>query len=152
MSESDTPRSTPATGSAEPAQPAAQTTAELLSDRYGRAPKASRGPVFALIAFVVVGTLFLAWTTIANAQGAVEWKDVGFEVTSSEEVEVTFDVIMKPGMTATCNVEALNTGYAQVGARTVEVGPNDTQTTRYTATVVTSEEATTGLVNVCDPA
>lgn len=127
-------------------------TAALLADRYGRAPRPSRLPSIALIAFVVVGTAFLAWTTLANADGAVEWKDVGFDVVSSEEVDVTFDVTMEPGSTAVCSIDALNEGYAQVGTRTVTLGPSDSRTTRYTATVGTSEEATTGLVQVCDPA
>ncbi|SDS24515.1 protein of unknown function [Paraoerskovia marina] len=136
--------------SAADAGPTSVDTAALLADRYGRAPKPSRKPLIFVIVFVVVGTFFLAWTTVENARGSVEWKDVGFDVVSSEQVDVTFDVTMEPGMTATCTLDALNTGYAQVGTRTVNVGPNDARTTRYTATIATSEEATTGLVQVCD--
>jgi hypothetical protein len=50
----------------------------------------------------------------------------------------------------TCTVAALSESYAEVGVRTVEVGPADSATRRVTVTVQTTELAVTGIVETCE--
>ena len=75
---------------------------------------------------------------------------VSFDVRDAEQVDVTFQVHMPPGTTAVCEVEALAPSYAQVGTLDVPVGPSETQTSTYTVTLRTSEEATTAVIESCD--
>ncbi|BDZ42783.1 hypothetical protein GCM10025865_20820 [Paraoerskovia sediminicola] len=139
---------------------AADLTDATLADRYGRTAPRGRGLrvgrrrvsayALAITAFVVLGTAVVGWIAVDNARGAVEWKDVGFSVVSPEQIDITFDVSMAPGTTAVCSIDALSSGYAQVGHLEVPVGPNATADARYTVSVATSQEATTAVIDTCD--
>lgn len=138
----------------EPQQPAVPT------DRYGAARPAGgagsrRGPlgrgaraaVAAVLAAAVAAT---AWFAILQQRSdPVAYDVVGFDVLGPEEVEVTFQVHMPVGTTATCTVEALAPSYAQVGALDVPVGPAESRTSAYVVTVGTSQEATSAVVAGC---
>ena len=63
---------------------------------------------------------------------------------------MTFEVTKPRESTVTCTVTALSESYAQVGVRTVEVGPSDAATRRVTVTVQTTELAVTGTVESCE--
>lgn len=82
----------------------------------------------------------------------MRFKDFGYTVVSPERVDVTFEVYMDPGTTATCTLDALAESYAQVGTVDVTVGPVEVTESRYTVSVATSELATTGIVQSCRPA
>jgi len=104
----------------------------------------------------VVGLAVVVWIGLAMAGKPVSYKDVGFKVNGSQSVDVTFEVTKPKESTVTCTLTALSESYAEVGVRTVEVGPADTATRRVTATVQTTELAVTGIVDSCalveDPA
>lgn len=160
------------TGTAHPQAPAPS-----LAERYGRArpgsqqaaaptvgddpwdeadgvrprPKLSVGARIAVVLALAAGVAIAAWFTIVDTQrDPVTFTDVGFSVTSPEEVDVTFDVSMPPGTEAVCTVTALSRTFAEVGAVDVEVGPDAARTTRHTVTIATTELATTGVVDHCD--
>ncbi|MFI6427451.1 DUF4307 domain-containing protein [Promicromonospora sp. NPDC050880] len=163
-----------APSSATPPRPPAQTPD--LAERYGRSrpgprradlprdedpwdesddvrprPKLSVGARIAVGAALAAGVAIAAWFTIVDTQrDPVTFTDVGFSVTSAEEVDVTFDVSMPPGTEAVCTVTALSKNFAEVGAIDVEVGPDDARTTRHTVTIATTELATTGVVDHCE--
>jgi Domain of unknown function (DUF4307) len=101
----------------------------------------------ALAALVVA---VVAWVGGAALQDPVQWKSVGFDVTNASSTEVTFDVTKAHDATATCRVRALSQSFGEVGVRTVEVGPADTDTVRVTVTVPTAELAVSGQVQGCD--
>ncbi len=63
---------------------------------------------------------------------------------------MTFEVTKPKEATVTCTVTALSESYAEVGVRTVEVGPADAATRRVTVTVQTTELAVTGVVDSCE--
>ncbi|GII99240.1 uncharacterized protein DUF4307 [Sediminihabitans luteus] len=154
-------RSTPDPETTDQHAPGAEAPAPALpAGRYGVAPGSRPGLrvgrrvvswyAVAITVFCVLGTAVVAWIAVDNATGSVEWKGYGFEVVSPEQVDVTFDVTMEPGSVATCTIDAMNPSFAQVGSIDVTVGPNEARTARYTVSVATSEEATTGNVTVCD--
>ena len=86
---------------------------------------------------------------LGQASTPVRYDDFGFKVISSEQIDVTFQVSMKPGTQAECTIDALAESYAQVGTVDVVVGPSDQLEGRYTVSVATSELATTGIVESC---
>ncbi|MEL7976826.1 DUF4307 domain-containing protein [Isoptericola sp. F-RaC21] len=132
------------------------------ADRYGTRPGRGEGRPdgrrgLGTGAKVAIGVVLAAAVGVAawfsveqNRRDPVTVDVVGFDVRDAEQVEVTFQVHMPPGTTAVCDVEALAQSYAQVGTLEVPVGPSTTQTSTYTVTVRTSEEATTAVVESCD--
>lgn len=121
------------------------------SDDVRPRPKLSVGARVAVGAALAAGVAIAAWFTIVDTRrDPVTFTDVGFSVTSAEEVDVTFDVSMPPGTEAVCTVTALSRNFAEVGAVDVEVGPDEAATTRHTVTIATTELATTGVVDHCD--
>jgi Domain of unknown function (DUF4307) len=119
-------------------------------DRYGRAPsRRARILLIAAVALVVlVAVGWFAWAAYESRSSATG-TDVGFNVLDNASVQVTFDVTKPKDQTATCVVQALDSGFAVVGTSRVQVGPADQSVVRRTATVRTTNRATTGHVTSC---
>ena len=120
--------------------------------RYGPEPtarSARRGRIFLVVA-AVVGVAVVVWIGLGMAGKPVSYKDVGFKVDGSQSVDVTFEVTKPKESTVTCTLTALSESYAEVGVRTVTVGPADEASQRVTATVQTTELAVSGTVDRCD--
>ncbi|MBD3778759.1 MAG: DUF4307 domain-containing protein [Micrococcales bacterium] len=120
--------------------------------RYGRPPTSRRATRAAVAVLAVLGLAVVVWLGVGQARTPVRWDEVGFRVDGPTSTEVTFDVTKDPDATAVCRVQALSEGYAEVGVRTVEVGPAGTRTQRVTATILTAEQAVTAVVESCEPA
>ena len=132
-------------------QPAPGTPARPPAGRYGPEPTAARRrlTVVAIAVLAAVGLAVVVVIGLRYACEPVRHKVVGFDVVDSERVDVTFELSMDPGTTARCTIDALAESYAQVGTLDVTVGPVDTLESRWTATVATSELATTGVIESC---
>lgn len=127
-----------------------------LQDRYGTAKQRKPLPkgfwyVLSLIA-ALVGGAFVLWVQLhANDQPTA--RDVGFSLTSSDEVKLTFEVSKRPEATAICAVKALNTAGAPVGWKEVAIGPhtdaNGNGISVQTVQVRVLGEATTVTVDTC---
>ncbi|MGF0117827.1 DUF4307 domain-containing protein [Promicromonospora sp. Marseille-Q5078] len=124
------------------------------ADRYGTRPERrglGTGGKVAIGAALAAAVGLAAWFSVEqNRRDPVDVDVVSFDVRDAEQVDVTFQVHMPPGTTAVCEVEALAPSYAQVGTLDVPVGPSETQTSTYTVTLRTSEEATTAVIESCD--
>lgn len=120
--------------------------------RYGPAATphtgARRWIGWAALGVVVAG--LLVWVGIGVVDQPVSWKDVGYHVDDATSVDVTFEVTKPRDDTVSCRVQALSQSFAEVGVRTVEVGPADVATQRVTVTVPTAELAVSGTVASCD--
>lgn len=106
-----------------------------------------------VLALLALGAV--AYAGFGSVFRDVRWQDVGFRLDAGAgepgtAVEVTFEVTVYEGTTATCTVRALNAGYAVVGQVDVpvEVTPQD-RTVRSTATVRVSEPAVSAGVERC---
>jgi hypothetical protein len=135
------------------------------ADRYGasgrsRRPAASPGTAkgLSLWARVAIGAALAAAVALAawfaveqTRRDPVSFDVIGFSVHGPEQVDVTFQVHMPPGTTAVCTVDALAESFAQVGTVDVPVGRSEDRTSQHTVTVRTSEEATSGVVDRCEP-
>lgn len=119
--------------------------------RYGRVPTA-RGRRMVVVAAAVGGALVVAllvWIGADLLRDPVQWRDVGFSVQGPQAVEVTFDVVKDPAVTAVCTVHALSSGFAEVGVIEMTAGPAPARVERHTVTVATAELAVTGIVDGC---
>lgn len=101
-------------------------TSSDLSHRYGKTT--SRRPVplklwYGLTALAVLcGLALVVWIQSADS-GKPVGRDVGFELTSADEVQITFEVSKRAEDTAVCAVKALDTAGAPVGWKEVAIGP-----------------------------
>ncbi|ACZ31648.1 secretion protein HlyD family protein [Xylanimonas cellulosilytica DSM 15894] len=129
------------------------------ADRYGRRPTGpaegrpgglSRGARAAIALALAVAVALTAWFAVAEyRRSPVDADVVSFRVTSSEEIEIDFQVSLPRGTTAVCTVGALSPSFAQVGSLAVPVGPSDTGTVRYTVTVRTTQRADAAVIEGC---
>ena len=124
-----------------------------LADRYGTAPKTvqrRRNGRIALWTLGIAGTIAAGWMGWSMAVGddfAVQ--DYGFSILSPERAEASIIVSKNADITLTCRFTALNTGYAEVGSREVQIGLGKSVQEKFTVELKTSEEATTALLDNC---
>lgn len=121
------------------------------AERYGDLRPAWH-TTLARVLVATLAVLGLAWTAWAGLQAAdrdVRWQDVGFVVLDPGTTQVTFDVSVYEGSTATCTVQALAANYAVVGSRQVQVDVGDRRTVREQVDVLTTSEAVSGQVSGC---
>lgn len=130
----------------------------FAQQRYGHRGTARRRALLTMAAglalFAALG--FIGWVTITHSP-PVSWDDVGYHVLSDGEIEVTFDVSFSRSTPSTrpsaiCSVQALNELRTEVGLRDVRVQAGPGGRVRATATLRTSERATTGVIRSCVPA
>ena len=151
-------RTTPSTPRSEETETHGMTTAPAPAPRppagrSGPEPTARTGARrwgWWVVLGVVAGAA-LVWVAIGVTDEQVTWKDVGYHVDGPTSTDVTFEVTKPTGDTVSCRVQALSQSFAEVGVRTVEVGPADAATQRVTVTVPTAELAVSGTVASCDP-
>lgn len=101
---------------------------------------------FGFAAFVGLSGLWAWW----NADQPVRWQDVGFEISSPTSATVTYDVFLYGDQSATCQLRALNVRFAEVGISTARFDPANGSEQRVTTSIVTTEEATTAVVDYCE--
>ncbi len=131
-------------------EPVPQYDADLIRARYGRVHLVSPKPLIAAAAVVaVVGAGLLVWIGLGLAAPQATSKVISFNVVSSELTTVQFEVTKPIDRTAECTVEALSTGFTQVGVKTVTIGPSQTLTTQVFEEIKTSEIATTVIIDRC---
>jgi hypothetical protein len=123
-------------------------TTDLLRERYGVKPPASKRKM--LLLSVVGVTALTAGVAVITALtfNPVQYQDLSFR-TGPLSTEVEFEVTKDPQSTVVCELQALSEQFAIVGYRVVELGPTQAATNRYTVTINTTHEATTGLVSGC---
>jgi Domain of unknown function (DUF4307) len=93
-----------------------------LANRYGGQKRrlsraAKRGIAAALMA---AGVGFLVWVSSSAASG-VTFKDIGFSTVDATQAEVDFQVTREPGTTVKCAVKALDSKFAVVGWKVVDI-------------------------------
>lgn len=128
---------------------------QMMVDRYGE--KRARKPTparFWIIITAVVVTLAVAWGIwVQTTQDASnpEFQNTGYDLMSSNEVTVSFEVVKKPDATAVCALKAMNASGAPVGWKEVTIGPRDdnAQVTARTEHLFITSAAHTAVVDSC---
>lgn len=124
-----------------------------LDARYGRSPKAKRNNrvivVTVAIAFVAVFTAWLVWGGLLEAPAQFEAKDTGFELVNDSTVTVRWQFNVPENTDARCAVQALNSTFAIVGWKVVDVPASDQRNRALSETIRTTEQAVSGLIYRC---
>ena len=129
------------------------TTPEQLAERYGRTPSSSRRTrrvaIAAAVAFVLVFAAWLWWGGLLGAPAQLDAKDTAHSIISDSEVSVTWQFTVEPNTPARCAVQALNSTFAIVGWKVVDIPASAVQIRSFTETVRTTELAVSGLIYRC---
>ena len=121
------------------------------ADRYGERPSRSRRRVpIVAIAVGLVAAVGLGWVSWGMLQPSAEGEVGVFTAVDDGHVELILEVTRPVGRTAVCTLEAVGTGFGQVGILDVTVEPADTQVSRVHLTMATSQIATIAMVKRCD--
>ncbi|GAA2133457.1 MULTISPECIES: DUF4307 domain-containing protein [Arthrobacter] len=129
-----------------------------LANRYGGQKRAltRKGKRNILIAVLAVGIAFLAWVTTSAATTSVSFKDIGYSTTDATLTEVDFQVTKDPAADAKCAVKAMDSKFAIVGWKVVDIGPNPTDagtdgghTTGHSTQLRTESQAVSAVVDNC---
>lgn len=123
----------------------------LLDDRYGRSRQ--RG-IDRRVGWVLAGAALLTGLAVLlfggwHTSSTLEFRDLSYEVIDAAHVTVDFEVTAPRGSEVACAVEALSPSFATVGWRILELPTSDQRTRRFSETLVTSYEATTGALRSC---
>ncbi|KQR02242.1 hypothetical protein ASF72_11525 [Arthrobacter sp. Leaf141] len=142
-----------------PDQPAPSAPADTsLANRYGAkkqglTPRAKRIIAGAALA---VGIGFMAWVSTSNALGGVTFKDIGYSTPDGTLAEVDFQVTREPGTEVKCSVKALDSKYAVVGWKVVDIPAEATEdssdggrTLAQRVSVRTESLSVSGVVDSC---
>ncbi|GAA1762591.1 hypothetical protein GCM10009712_09110 [Pseudarthrobacter sulfonivorans] len=129
-----------------------------LANRYGGQKRtlprgAKRGIAVAALA---AGVAFMAWVSTSNAVSAVTFKDIGFSTVDATQAEIDFQVTREPGTAVKCAVKALDSKFAVVGWKVVDIplGEADKtadggRTTAQRVAVRTESLSVSGVVDNC---
>lgn len=94
-----------------------------LANRYGgqKRPLSRTAKRGMAVAAVAVGVGFMAWVSTSSAVTAVTFKDVGFSTVDATQAEIDFQVTREPGTAVKCAVKALDSKFAVVGWKVVDI-------------------------------
>lgn len=129
-----------------------------LANRYGGQKRALGGKTKRniVIAALVLAMAFMAWIATSSAQTPVTFKDIGYSTVDETQAEVDYQVTKYPGATAKCAIKAMDSKFAVVGWKVVEIGPNDPKegadggsTTAQRTVLRTESAAVSGVVDSC---
>ncbi|WP_353711617.1 DUF4307 domain-containing protein [Arthrobacter sp. K5] len=132
-----------------------------LANRYGRPKRrlSRKARRWAVIVALAIGMGFLAWVSTSNATASVTFKDIGYRTTDATQAEVDFQVTREPGTAVKCAIKALDSKFAVVGWKVVDIPPADQEAQGQSAdggrtlaqrvVLRTESQAVSGVVDNC---
>jgi hypothetical protein len=128
------------------------TSVSSLDARYGRS-SSKRYRFIGIATAAAFTAVFAAWAVWGGLVGAPNAQfsavDARYTIVNDSAVDVTWEFTAPPGTATRCAVQALNSTFAIVGWKQVDV-PASTRITRVlTERVLTTERAVTGLIYRC---
>ncbi len=140
----------------QPAQPGPADTS--LANRYGAQKRRLTPGAKRIIGgtALAVGIGFLAWVSTSQSLSDVSFKDVGYSTTDATLAEVDFQVTREPGTAVKCAVKALDSKFAVVGWKVVDIPPAEAdgtadggRTVAQRVAVRTESLSVSGVVDSC---
>ncbi|MET3172298.1 UNVERIFIED_ORG: hypothetical protein ABIB52_000122 [Arthrobacter sp. UYCu721] len=140
-------------------QPAVSPPADTsLANRYGSKkqplPRAVKRGI--AVAALAAGVGFMAWVSTSSAASDVTFKDIGFSTIDATAAEVDFQVTREPGTAVKCAVKALDSKFAVVGWKVVDIPPGEAdgtadggRTVSQRVTLRTESLSVSGVVDDC---
>ncbi|WP_347110311.1 DUF4307 domain-containing protein [Paenarthrobacter sp. S56] len=129
-----------------------------LANRYGGQKRGlgRKAKRYIVIGTLVVGIGLAAYVATGSGKPEVSFKDIGYSTVDDTQAEVDYQVIKDPGTTAKCAIKAMDSKFAVVGWKVVEIGPNPPQqdadggrTTAQRTVLATESPAVSGIVDSC---
>ncbi|ASK65114.1 hypothetical protein CFK39_03915 [Brachybacterium avium] len=120
------------------------------ADRYGK-PLVGRRTARVLMA--LAGALFLAAVFYVGVQASstpVRTEVLAYEHVSDDVIAVDFRVTMDPGTEASCTIQALNKGRAQVGFVEAAIPAQDTRRSTHHVEISTQGDAVSAEIINCE--
>lgn len=98
----------------------------------------------------------MAWISTSFSTNNVTFKDVGYSTPDSTQAVIDFQVTKGPDVSVKCAVKALDSKFAVVGWKVVDIGPNSIdagtdsgRTTAHRVVLRTESQAVSGVVDNC---
>lgn len=124
--------------------------ADLIQARYGRLPRRETRTLRILAIVVsIIALVLMLWIGAGFTKDQATSKIISFNVVDPGLTTLHFEVAKPAERTAECVIEALSTGFAQVGVKTVTIGPAEKDSVTLFEEIRTSEVATTAVVDHC---
>ena len=124
-----------------------------LDTRYGRTKRrAGRERRIAWVGGIAIVLVFAAWVVWVGLDGTnatIESRDIGHQIIDDRSAEVSYEISMAPGLSASCALQVQNDAHAIVGWKIVDVAAANRFTRTFTETVQTTELGVTGLIYRC---
>ncbi|MDQ1531567.1 MAG: hypothetical protein QOE37_1672 [Microbacteriaceae bacterium] len=127
--------------------------ASRLDDRYGRAPRQLRrrrlGVAAVVVALLLATAAWAVWTRVGGAASTIDVQTTGYTVHGDRSVTVGWVVSGDAGHRLVCTIEAQDGTQEVLGLKEVVVPVTGAPDRSGTTTVLTTREATTGLIRSC---
>jgi hypothetical protein len=124
-----------------------------LDTRYGRSHRASRRvratAIGAAIAFALVFAAWLWWAGLLAPAAEIGVEVIGYHVDADDRITVRYQVTVDPGTAVQCAVQALDTDFATVGWKVVDIPAAEMHSRRLESVVNTTHRAVSGLIYRC---
>ncbi len=98
----------------------------------------------------------MAWVSTSSAVSGVTFKDIGYSTTDATQTEVDFQVTREPGTAVKCAVKALDSKFAVVGWKVVDIPAGEAdgtadggRTISQRAVLKTESLSVSGVVDSC---
>src|SRR5699024_2620161 len=123
---------------------------DLIRARYGRVRRANpRSLRILAIALSAIALGLMIWIWLGFSYVQTTSQIISFNVVDSGLTTLHFEVTKTAEDTAECVLEALSTGFAQVGVKTLTIGPAEYVTVTLFDEIKTSELATSAVIDYC---
>jgi hypothetical protein len=126
---------------------------DAIDDRYGRGKSTRRrnrwilvGGAIALAAILVGWTV---WAGLDQNSGNLDSEDIGQTIINNRTVNISYQVSMPTGSTASCALQVQNEAHAIVGWKIVKIPASKQFTNTYQSIVKSSELGVSGLIYQC---
>lgn len=98
----------------------------------------------------------MAWVSTSNSLSNVSFKDIGYVTADATLAEVDFQVTREPGTAVQCAIKALDSKFAVVGWKVVDIPPSEAEdtadggrTVSQRVSVRTESLSVSGVVDSC---
>lgn len=129
-----------------------------LANRYGAQKRALTRTAKRnlLIAALAAGIGFMGWISTSSATPEVSFKDIGYGTPDATVADIDFQVTKDPATEAKCALKALDSKFAVVGWKVVDIAANPAgsgadggRTTAHRAVLRTESQAVSVVVDNC---
>jgi hypothetical protein len=126
---------------------------DAIDDRYGRGKSARKRSRWLFIGgAITLGVILIAWAVWAGLDqnaGNLDSEDIGQTIVNNSTVNISYQVSMPVGSTASCALQVQNEAHAIVGWKIVDIPASRQFTNTYQSVVKSSELGVSGLIYQC---